>query len=98
MECMRLTFAAVSLIGMGSVALAQNNPLTLRMSCYGARELVGSQGSIVLSTSPTTYDRYVAAGGQCSLGEAIEPAWVPTADTPQCPIGYRCVTRTRPSR
>ncbi len=94
---MKLLIASVALIGIGSNALAQSHPLTLRMTCYGARELVSVHGTIVLNTSPTTYDRYVAAGGQCVLGEVIEPAWVLTADNPQCPIGYRCVTRMRPS-
>jgi len=98
MERMKLLFAVIALTGMGSGAWAQGRPLTLQMTCQGARELVSVHGAIVLNTGPTTYDRYVAAGGQCVLGEVIEAAWVPTADTPQCPIGYRCITRTRPSR
>jgi hypothetical protein len=98
MKHMKPVCAAVTLLSMGAGALAQSHPLTLRMSCYGARELVSIHGAIVLNTGLTTYDRYVAAGGQCVLGEVIEPAWVPTADNPQCPIGYRCVTRMRPSR
>jgi hypothetical protein len=88
----------LALMSMSSGTLAQGHPLTLRMTCYGARELVSVHGAIVLNTGPTTYDRYVSAGGQCVLGEVIEPTWVPTADTAQCPIGYRCVTRTRPSQ
>jgi hypothetical protein len=91
---MKLLFTSVALISMGTGALAQSHPLTVQMSCYGARGLVSVHGAIVLNTSPTTYDRYVAAGGRCELGEVTEPAWVPTADTHQCPIGYRCVSRT----
>ena len=68
------------------------------MTCGEVRELVARSGSIVLSTGPTTYDRYVGTGGQCMLGEIMDPAWVPTADTPQCPVGYRCVTPARPFR
>jgi hypothetical protein len=98
MEHFKLVCATIVLMSMGSGALAQGAPLTLRMSCHGARELVGAQGAIVLNTSPTTYDRYLAGSGQCALGEVTEPAWVPTADNPQCPVGYRCVTRTTPSR
>ena len=96
MEHVKVAAAAIILMSMGSGALAQGRPLTLQMSCYGARELVATQGAIVLNTSPTTYDRYTAGGGQCVLGEVTEPAWVPTADNPQCPIGYRCVPRARP--
>lgn len=98
MDGTKSAWVVLAVLGMGSGALAQGRPLTLQMTCYGARELVSVHGAIVLNTSPTTYDRYVAAGGQCVLGEVIEPAWVPTADTQQCPIGYRCVTRTRPSQ
>jgi hypothetical protein len=96
MEHMKLVSAAIILMSMGSGALAQGRPLTLQISCNGARQLVSSQGAVVLNTGPTTYDRYVAAGSQCVLGETLNPAWVPTADTPQCPIGYRCVPRARP--
>jgi hypothetical protein len=97
MERTKSACVVLALMGMGSGALAQGHPLTVQMTCYGARELVSVHGAIVLHTSPTTYDRYIAAGGQCVLGEVAEPLWVPTADTSQSPIGYRCVTRTRPS-
>jgi hypothetical protein len=97
MKLLKLTCAAIVLMSVGSGALAQSHPLTLRMVCSQARNLVSAEGAIVLNTSPTTYDRYVAAGSQCALGETLDPVWVPTADTPQCPIGYRCVQRARPS-
>jgi hypothetical protein len=97
MKHMRLVCAALVFIGMGSGVLAQGRPLTLQMSCTGARQLVASQWAVVLNTGPTTYDRYVAAMTQCVRGDTLDPAWVPTADTPQCSIGYRCVPRTRPA-
>jgi len=97
MEHMKLACAAIAFMSMGSGVLAQSHPLTLRMTCNGARGLVAAQGAIVLNTGPTTYDRYVGGYGRCVLGETLDPAWVPTADTPQCPIGYRCIQRTRPS-
>jgi hypothetical protein len=93
-----LTSAAIILMSIGSGALAQSHPLTLRTVCSQARELVAAEGAIVLNTSPTTYDRYVGGNGQCALGETLDPVWVPTADTPQCPIGYRCRQWARPSR
>jgi hypothetical protein len=90
--------AYVALIGLSADALAQSRPLTSRMSCSQARGLVAAQGSIVLNTSPLTYDRYVRGNGYCVLGETTEPAWVPTLDTAQCSIGYRCATRQITSR
>ena len=95
----RISVAAVLLLVATSVdAWAQSHPSTLRMSCTQAQGLVASQRAIVLNTGPVTYDRYVGSYGYCERGETIDPAWVPTADTAQCPIGYRCITRTPPSR
>jgi hypothetical protein len=90
--------ACVALIGPSADALAQSHPLTSRMSCAQARGLVAAQGSIVLNTSPLTYERYARGNGDCVLGETTEPAWVPTVNTAQCPIAYRCATRKVPSR
>ena len=94
MKPVKAVYAAIALVTMSPSALAQSNPLTLRMSCNGARQVVAARGATVLNTGLTTYDRYIAGNGQCALGEVIDPAWVPTADNPQCPIGYRCVSRT----
>jgi hypothetical protein len=90
--------ACVALIGSSADALAQSHPLTSRMSCAQARVLVAAQGSIVLSTSSLTYERYARGNGDCVLGETTEPAWVPTVDTAQCPIAYHRATRKVPSR
>jgi malic enzyme len=98
MEHMKLLATSIILVGTGSAALAQSHPLTLRMACSQAINLVAARGAIVLNTSATTYDRYVTSSRYCVRGETTEPTWVPTADTPQCFIGYRCVIRNRPSR
>jgi hypothetical protein len=92
----RLLLAGI-LISAAPVALAQSRPSTLGMTCLQARGLVASQGAIVLSTGPTTYDRYVSGGNACVLGERTEPTWVPSADTAQCPIGFRCASPQRQS-
>ncbi|WP_377035455.1 hypothetical protein [Microvirga sp. GCM10011540] len=64
--------------------------MTQAMSCNEAAGLVRSQGAVVLHTSPTTYDRYVSGPGMCLLDQTTEPAWVRTADSTQCFVGYRC--------
>jgi hypothetical protein len=92
------TASTLVLALMSADAWAQNHPLTLRMSCAQAQGLVASQRGIVLNTGPLTYDRYVGSYGSCVIGETLDPAWVPTADTAQCPIGYRCAPRSPPSR
>jgi hypothetical protein len=60
------------------------------MTCAQAAGIVRAQGSIVLRTSPTTYDLYVSGPGFCLRDKTTKPAWVPTADTPQCFVGYTC--------
>ncbi|WP_048708828.1 hypothetical protein [Microvirga massiliensis] len=81
---------AAYLIAFCTPALAQVGPSTLTMSCQQAHALVASQGAIVLRTGPITYDRYVISPAFCMRAETTEPTWVPTADTPQCFIGYVC--------
>jgi hypothetical protein len=96
--CWISLITAAAFVALSAEAFAQSRPLTTRMSCSQARGLVAAQGAIVLNTGPLTYDRYVRASGACALGEVIEPAWVPTADSAQCAIGYRCASRNFPSR
>ena len=60
------------------------------MTCRAARQLVASRGAVVLSTGPYAFDRYVSSSLFCVRGETTEPAWIATADTPQCFVGHRC--------
>jgi hypothetical protein len=97
MKHIKLMCAAVSFINIiiSSGALAQGRPLTTAMSCNQAQSLVATQGSVVLNTSATAYERYVASGAYCGLGEVPGPGWAPTKDVPQCPVGSRCVGVSR---
>jgi hypothetical protein len=79
---------AICLLATG--AAAQHRPSTVAMGCAQARNVVASSGGIVLGTGGYTYDRFVADRRFCLLTEATDPAWVPTADSRQCFIGYRC--------
>lgn len=81
----------IAAIPLAPGAAAQQRPLTLGMGCGQARELVNSRKAVVLSTGQNTYDRYVSSAASCLSGEFARPAWVPTADNPQCLIGYTCV-------
>jgi hypothetical protein len=86
-KALSLGFAAACIVT--SVA-AQPRPSTTRMTCAQAAGVVASRGGIVLGTGGHTYDRFVAHRGFCLITEMTEPAWVPTVDTPQCFVGYRC--------
>jgi hypothetical protein len=71
-------------------AVAQSRPSSVAMSCRQAAGLVASRGALVLGTGGYTYDRFVTDQRFCLRSEFTEPAWVPSADTPQCFVGYRC--------
>jgi hypothetical protein len=86
-----LSLILIAMAGLATEAIAHPRPLSLVMSCGQARSLVASRGAIVLDTGRYTYDRYVSSQAFCLRNEYVRPAWVPTADTPQCPIGYTCV-------
>ncbi|MDJ1159546.1 hypothetical protein QNA08_15020 [Chelatococcus sp. SYSU_G07232] len=87
----------ISVLSLGLVAAlvatavhAQSRPYAPRMSCRAVAGLVAARGAVVISTGPTTYDRYVRDRRFCEITEVTQPAWVPTADSPQCFIGYTC--------
>ena len=87
-----LSFAALF---AASAALAQPRPSTTAMPCSAVRALVASEGAVVLGTGPHTYDRYVAHQGFFGLDQVTDPAHERSADTLQCFVGYRCVSRFR---
>jgi hypothetical protein len=87
---MKATALTLALTVFATGAVAQPRASTLNMSCNQARYVVATQGAVVLGTGGHTYDRFVNSRYFCEINETIEPVWVPTADIPQCPIGYRC--------
>jgi hypothetical protein len=88
-EMKRIALVLVALAYTSS-ALAQSRPSTPGMTCNQARGIVFSRGAVVLGTGTYTYDRYVRDRTFCEFNETIEPGFVPTRDTPQCPVGYLC--------
>jgi hypothetical protein len=89
------TLVALGLCVAATAAVAQSRPSTPSLPCVRAAALVQTQGAIVLGTGGYTYDRFVSGGNFCLVGERPDPAWVPSADNPQCFVGYRCRQRER---
>lgn len=84
----RIVFAFAFLVCASGVQ-AQQRPSTPNLACGQAQQIVLSRGAVVLSTGPHTYDRYVRDRSFCERNETTELAFVPSRDTPQCPM-YRC--------
>jgi len=86
MKCITLL-----LVGGCLATPAAAGPLTTEMSCAQARALVAREKAVVLYSTPTVFDRYVATAASCQVKEATLPAFVPTKDDKACPIGNRCI-------
>ena len=90
---MKITLSAATLaLALASPAMAQSRPSTVDRSCEASRALVARNGAIVLGTGGHTYDRFVASRNFCQYDELLDPAFVPSGDTAQCFVGYRCKT------
>ena len=85
-----LTFLIV-LLSFADIAYARPDVRT--MSCAQARALVLQSGAVVMTNGRYTFDRYVARQAYCYPPDVIQRAWVATADTNQCNIGYTCEQR-----
>ena len=92
---MRKLLLSLVLVSVGSSALAQPRANALAMACGEVRALVASHGAAIVYSGPFTYDRFVRDSTFCARPDRTEPAWLPTRDVPQCPVGYRCVVRPR---
>ena len=86
---MRPRLLVLPFVLLASAAHAQSRPNSLTMSCAAIGRLVQQQGAVVLGTGPLSYDRYVGGGNSCGPAERPDPAWIPSADQPQCYVGYR---------
>ena len=85
----RLT-AFLALTCMTTGALAQVGPSTTNRPCSADRALVNARGAVVLSTGQYTYGRFVRDARYCQVDQYPQPAYVPSGDTAQCFVGYRC--------
>lgn len=81
---------ALALVTFATAADAQQRPFSPSIPCRQLQGIVAANGAVVIGTGTYTYDRYVRDGSFCQRDETIEPAWIPSRDTPQCPVGYRC--------
>lgn len=89
-DAMKRIAIVLAFFALSTGVQAQQRLSTLNLSCGQAQQVVQSRGAAVLSTGTYTYDRFVRDRTFCERNEFIDLAVVPSRDTPQCPIGYRC--------
>lgn len=61
-----------------------------QMACQDAQALVAQEGHVVFYSSPFIYERFVASQDYCANRSSLSPAWIATADTDACFVGYTC--------
>lgn len=86
---------SLMLVLTANAALAQSRPSSPDRTCAANRQSVAANGAIVLGTGGYTYDRFVRDRSFCEHGDILDPAWIPSRDTPSCFVGYRCKTDMR---
>ncbi|NNM73132.1 hypothetical protein [Enterovirga aerilata] len=84
-------FAAALGMCLVAGAAAAQRASTTGMTCGQARSFLAARGAAVIGTGGYTYDRFVRDRSFCQPTEVTRTAFVPTRDTPQCFIGYRCI-------
>ena len=90
---MKPAFVPAFLLVLVSPSLAQAYPNSLTMSCASLSSLVSRSGAVVIGTGPSLFDRYVSGLRYCYPSQSVKPAWVQSADNPQCFVGYQCRDR-----
>ncbi len=75
-----------------AAAMAQaGRPDTRQLTCSQAQSLVKERGSVVMTTGPATFDKFVANAGFCeSRSNSLRARYAPTKDNPKCAVGFRC--------
>lgn len=78
------------LIVLASSQFASARPDLRRMTCLEARQMVQRNGSVVFTTGPSTFSRYVLDRRFCDRSQAAFPQLGQTRDNPRCLVGLEC--------
>lgn len=81
---------AIAAVAFGNAASAAPHANSLDMSATEVQQLIQNEGSVILHTGADTFNRYVADGSNCLVGERTQNAFVPTADSSSAFVGYTC--------
>ncbi len=90
---MKAIVLTLALLLPAGIAAAQTRPSTVSRPCAASQRDVQVNGAIVLGTGGYTYDRFVRDRSFCLVNEVTDPAFVPSADTQACFVGYRCKSK-----
>ncbi|GJD52080.1 hypothetical protein OPKNFCMD_4842 [Methylobacterium crusticola] len=81
-----------------SPAPAQERLPAPALRCGEVAAVVTRRGAVLVGTGPFTYARLVRDTGFCTIEETTRPFFGPSADAPQCFLGYECRDRFNEGR
>ncbi len=84
----------VLVIGLSAIKAQAARVDARKLSCSQAQSLVQERGSVVMTFTPTTYDKIVKNRWFCDIGDNTRSFYTPTADNPRCLVGKKCVPRS----
>ncbi|WP_419912978.1 hypothetical protein [Hoeflea sp.] len=96
---MKTLLLAICIVSVSFPALAINRYNVQTMSCAAVQRAVDRDGAAILrwqsprNPSLPIYDRYVRNTLFCDKGQFPKRAYVPSSDTPNCPV-KRCANAT----
>ena len=96
-----LTIALIAVTALPPVASAQvvgDRIPAPALPCGQVLAAVNQRGATLVSTGPYTYERLVRDIGFCTIEQATEPYYGPSANAGQCFLGYRCKDRMTEGR
>jgi formate dehydrogenase assembly factor FdhD len=94
MKTLALSFLLAASVVSSAQAMTSSTIDSSQHSTSQLQNIIQQQGSVILSTGPGLFDRYVANRSHCGLGQETQTAFVPTADSKDGFVGYRCVVDT----
>ncbi|MCV0426640.1 MAG: hypothetical protein K5905_14320 [Roseibium sp.] len=81
----------MSVLTLQAAHAQAGRPDTRQMTCAQAQALVQQRGSVVMTTGPTTFDKFVANASYCRpQTNSVRAKYAPTKDNPKCAVGNRC--------
>ena len=93
-----LSVVAVTAIASGAQAMIAERVNSQDLTASQVKQLIQKNGSVILSTGPGLFDRYVSNQSHClSSSHDTKAAFVPTADSASAFVGYTCFIDTTKS-
>ena len=90
---MRHLMLAASILVLAATQASAQRTDTRQHTCQQIYATVQHYGSVVLTTGPNRYDRYVGFQNYCQGSQVAHKAYAPTIDNPRCYIGFQCKER-----